>query len=694
MHVRSFFIQTGAKCPGWIIAVGLGLASLAAKPTLADPSPETVPLPSSAETMPAGTGNKPHGRMEEMLPDELQAVIEQAPVAFVPVGTFEHHGWHLPVCFDGIKAHALCERVAQRTGGTVLPTFFYGTGGGHIGYPWTLMLPEAQIMPLIEATLDHLARHGFRAVVLLTGHYPKEQVDMVHRLAREAQSRHPQVRFLGLTEPEITTPLPGDSYGGDHAAKYETSIALALNPKWVHLDRLTAGRDPARVTLKETPRGTASTHDPTHPLYAIYGQDPRTAASKELGEKLVAEIVSRLAGQVERALNDMGVSLTRAATFGEDVAFLQKHTPLIVLTDRVGKAKVAVSPAWQGRVMTSTADGDDGGSYGWINRELIASGTLQPHINVFGGEDRFWLGPEGGQYSIFFAKGAKFELSDWFTPASLDTMGYSVARQSKSAVTFQAAFSVTNYSGIRFDVNVKRSVKLLSAKNAADRLGVKLHSDLSVVAFESVNQILNTGPLTWRKNTGLLSVWILGMFNPSPSTTIVVPIKYGSEPDLGPKVTSDYFGNVPPDRLVVKDRVVFFSGDGQYRSKIGISPLRSRAVLGSYDAARQMLTIVQFTQPEGVTDYVNSLWKIQEHPYGGDAANSYNDGPPAPGAKPLGPFFELESSSPAAALSPGQSLKHVHRTMHWRGPRASLDTVARAVLGVSLAEIETALPKR
>lgn len=246
--------------------------------------------------------DKPHGRMEEMLPDQLEQVLAEAPIAFVPLGTYEHHGFHLPVCFDGIKAHALCERVAQRTGGTVLPTFFYGTGGGHVGYKWTLMLPEIQIVPLIEATLDHLARQGFKVVVLLTGHYPQEQVDMVHRLAREAQQRHPQVAFIGLTEPEVTTPQPGDAYGGDHAAKYETSIALALHPDWVHLDSLTAGRDPDRVTLPDTPRKEASTHDPTHPLYAIYGQDPRTVASKELGDKLVAEIVSRLAAKVAQAL--------------------------------------------------------------------------------------------------------------------------------------------------------------------------------------------------------------------------------------------------------------------------------------------------------------------------------------------------------------------------------------------------------
>ncbi|MHB8898667.1 MAG: creatininase family protein [Thermoguttaceae bacterium] len=249
---------------------------------------------------------RPHGRMEEMSPDELEQVLAKAPVAYVPLGTFEHHGWHLPVCFDGIKAHALCERVAERTGGTVLPTFFYGTGGGHVGYKWTLMLPETQIAPLIEATLDHLARQGFRVVVLLTGHYPKEQVDMAHRLAQEAQARHPQVRFLGLTEPEITTPEPGDRYGGDHAAMYETSIALALNPQWVGLDRLKAGRDPAQATLPDTPPKDGPAGDPTHPLYAIYGHDPRTSASPELGEKLVTEIVSRLAAQVQEALKAAG----------------------------------------------------------------------------------------------------------------------------------------------------------------------------------------------------------------------------------------------------------------------------------------------------------------------------------------------------------------------------------------------------
>jgi creatinine amidohydrolase len=235
-------------------------------------------------------------------PDDLEAALAAAPVAYLPLGTYEHHGWHLPVGFDGIKAHALCLRTAERTGGVVFPTFFYGTGGGHVGYKWTVMPPEEPIRPLLSLTLDELVRFGFRVIVLLTGHYAGEQVRMAHALAEEAQARHPAARFIGLTEPEITTPLPGDRSPGDHAAKYETSIAMALDPGWVRLDRLTPGRDAARVTTPETPRHEGSQWEPEHPLYAIWGEDPRATASAEIGRQLVAEIVARLSRRVTDAL--------------------------------------------------------------------------------------------------------------------------------------------------------------------------------------------------------------------------------------------------------------------------------------------------------------------------------------------------------------------------------------------------------
>jgi hypothetical protein len=135
---------------------------------------------------------------------------------------------------------------------------------------------------------------------------------------------------------------------------------------------------------------------------------------------------------------------------------------------------------------------------------------------------------------------------------------------------------------------------------------------------------------------------------------------------------------------------LFFRGDGQQRGKIGIPRPRARPLVGAYDAAGKVLTLVQYSLPDDAKDYVNSMWEQQKDPYGGDVVNSYNDGPPAPGKPPLGPFWELETSSKAAALAPGQSLSHVHRTLHLTGPRASLDAVAKQALGVGLDEIERA----
>jgi hypothetical protein len=380
--------------------------------------------------------------------------------------------------------------------------------------------------------------------------------------------------------------------------------------------------------------------------------------------------------------------------FKDDASFLRAHTKAIILTARDNRAQVAVNPDLQGRVMTSTADGPDGLSFGWINRELLASGQNNLHMNAFGGEDRFWLGPEGGQFSVFFKKGDPFDLDHWFTPPSINEGAYDVVSRKADRIHFQKVMHLLNYSSTEFDLELDREVRLLSADEVG-AFGIPVPAGVKMVAFSSANRITNTGTKAWSKETGLLSVWILGMFKPSAVTTIVIPFKPGPEAELGPIVNDAYFGKVPADRLIVKDKdgILFFSGDGKFRSKIGLPPRRVKPFAGSYDAANNVLTIIHVTIPEGATDYVNSMWQIQERPFAGDVVNSYNDGPASPGAKPLGPFYELESSSPAAALKPGETLAHVHTTVHFRGPEKALDEIARAVLGVGIGEIKSGLKK-
>ncbi len=374
-------------------------------------------------------------------------------------------------------------------------------------------------------------------------------------------------------------------------------------------------------------------------------------------------------------------------SFGSDLAFLRAHLPNVIVLAR-GDARVAVVPAYQGRVMTSSAEGDRGLSFGWINRALIASGERTPHMNAFGGEDRLWLGPEGGQFGLYFPPGAPYEFAHWQVPAAIDTDAWEVLDASGESATFERDIALVNHAGTSLSVGVQRTVRVLDPEGTdpALDLGPGVHA----VAYETVNRLTNTGDAAWTPDGGLVSLWVLSMYNPSPSTTVVVPFRADAE---GPIVNAAYFGEVPPERLRVDEGagVIFFRADGQQRGKIGVPHPRARPILGSWDATHGALTLVRYTLPEASPHgYVNSMWEDQAEPFGGDVVNSYNDGPPEPGAEPMGPFYELESSSPAAALAPGETLEHVHRTFHLTGERAALDAVARAQLGVGLDAIEAA----
>lgn len=387
-------------------------------------------------------------------------------------------------------------------------------------------------------------------------------------------------------------------------------------------------------------------------------------------------------------------SASTPGAFASDQAFLEKHTDILLLTK--GSSAVAVVPAWQGRVMTSTFDRASGPSFGWINRPVIAKGflsdeekkgKLEEHIYIFGGEERFWLGPEGGQFAIFFKPGTKFEFSDWRTPPIIDTEPFKLVKHSADSASFRGDSELTNFSGTTFSVGIDRTVRLLDAADAATNLGVKPGNDIRMVAYETDNRITNRGDQAWTPEKGLLSIWMLGMYNPSPNTTVVIPFKAGDESELGPKVNDTYFGKIPADYLKVEDDILFLKGDGTRRGKIGINPQRTKGLAGSYDADGQVLTIVTYNMQPAPNGYVNSMWEMQKEPYAGDVVNAYNDGSPEPGAPPLGPFYELETSSPAAALKPGETMTHVQRTYHFHGPEIQLEALSTKLLGADLETI-------
>ena len=379
------------------------------------------------------------------------------------------------------------------------------------------------------------------------------------------------------------------------------------------------------------------------------------------------------------------VSDEKAGTYSYDANFVRQHTKnSIELHNKENKAKILISAEYQGRVMTSTATGDTGTSFGWINYALISSGKKKAQFNPVGGEERFWLGPEGGQYSIYFRRNDSFNIAHWQVPGVIDTIPYVVSKTNDSTAVFSAKATLVNYSGTALNIAIQRSISLLDKSSIEQTLNVKIPGDVNFIGYETHNQIKNIGDERWQKEKGLLSIWLLGMMTPTEETKVFIPFK----PVSGAKslITTNYFGKIPSERLQTKDSVLYFTCDGKYRSKIGLSPLIAKSVAASFDFRRNLLTFILFpVDTNGM--YVNSKWELQKEPYKGDVVNSYNDGP-LPDGSQLGPFYEIESSSSAKELAVGETQEYRQITCHVQGNYESLRALAMKLVGVDLNDLK------
>lgn len=379
----------------------------------------------------------------------------------------------------------------------------------------------------------------------------------------------------------------------------------------------------------------------------------------------------------------------KKGTYGYDVTFFEKQDIATVELKYEAGASVLIIPKYQGRVMTSSANGEAGASCGWINHDYIEANDINDKFNPVGGEERFWFGPEGGPFSIYFDKDKAQSFENWRVPSAIDTDVFDVVSQSPTSVSLEKSFVLQNTFGTNLNIHAARQVSLISKAEAQTLLGTSIATSINMVGYETQNTLTNNGTNAWTKDTGFLSIWLLCMFSPSEEGVVFAPYVQGEESELGEVVKGDYFGQIGEDRLFAKDGFVFFKVDGKQRGKIGLSAQRSTPYCGSYDPIQKMLTILWYNKPEEDMKYVNAQWGEQEDPLKGDVVNAYNDGPTEDGSV-MGPFYEIESSSPAALLQPKESLTHVQHIFHFTGEEDKLNDITMEVFGISLAEIKSA----
>jgi creatinine amidohydrolase len=206
-------------------------------------------------------------RFELLLPWQLRDTIAASPIAYIPLGTFEWHCEHLPIGLDALTAHGLCLRAATKSGGVVLPALHYGTGGGHGNYPFTIMmLKPDEIEAQLAFTIAKLKSFGFKKVIVFSGHFPDAQLDMIDRLAASHSDKDIKVFASAVNR------IEGLDIPPDHAGVFETTLLYAMHPNLVQIDRL--------PSLTHVPLTSddwhESRHDPKHPVFGVFGPDPRS----------------------------------------------------------------------------------------------------------------------------------------------------------------------------------------------------------------------------------------------------------------------------------------------------------------------------------------------------------------------------------------------------------------------------------
>jgi creatinine amidohydrolase len=233
-------------------------------------------------------------RLELLRPSEIVAALAENPTVYVPLGTIEWHSHHLPVGLDALTAQGVCERAATDHGGLVYPALYFGTGGGHSEYPWTVMMPEpTHIRAMLEHALVRLEQFGVHCAVLFSGHFAPEQLAMIADIASAWNVRQRPLRVVarGINMAEHVGIEP------DHAGVFETTVLHALWPERINMAEL-AVLNPAEPLTDDF---ADSRHDPDHPLWGVFGPDPRNYDPSRADDALAA-IATWLAHQAETAL--------------------------------------------------------------------------------------------------------------------------------------------------------------------------------------------------------------------------------------------------------------------------------------------------------------------------------------------------------------------------------------------------------
>jgi creatinine amidohydrolase/Fe(II)-dependent formamide hydrolase-like protein len=219
-----------------------GRKSLAALGRVSGPGANQKPPENSMSAL------RSHRLAELTSPEVGEAIAAGIDKVLLPVGSTEQHGAHLPLSTDSIHTVELLDRVACALAALVAPLLPIGRAEHHMAFPGTMSLRQETLHALLRDCCDSLFRHGFRHVLIYSGH--GGNAVPLARVIADLTREDPRRSIIGCTDcrvyddalfPAAEALGVGRFAAGWHAGELETSMILALDNKLVLMDRATPG---------------------------------------------------------------------------------------------------------------------------------------------------------------------------------------------------------------------------------------------------------------------------------------------------------------------------------------------------------------------------------------------------------------------------------------------------------------------
>ena len=197
--------------------------------------------------------------IEELTWTEVRDAIKSGKTTIIfPTGGTEQNGPHMVLGKHNFRVKYGAEQIARRLGNAlVAPVLAYVPEGnldpptGHMRFPGSITLPHEHFMKVTEYAARSFKVNGFKDIVLIADSTPnlKGLEAVAIMLNKEWAGTGVRVHYVeryfrghGFREWLLSQGETQEDLGV-HAGISDTSQLMAINPKWIRMDKLAPGGD-------------------------------------------------------------------------------------------------------------------------------------------------------------------------------------------------------------------------------------------------------------------------------------------------------------------------------------------------------------------------------------------------------------------------------------------------------------------